>query len=497
MNIVQIGTCVGNDDLTKIIGKKEPNKLILVEPLSIHNNDIEKCYNWVKNHYIENVAITLKTDEYIKFYYHNLNGLEYVLSSTSIEHILKHNYKIDGIVELNVKTMTINDLFDKYELNNIDILFIDSEGLDDQIIKSINFEKYNIKQIYFENLHLSQIDIYDYLIKNGYFIKKKIGENGWTDVATKLNIKLIHILNNIDGEREKISINNLSQLKKIGVDYKQQITPLYDGDLWETPTSSKIIHNSKAHYGLYESYKKAIKENFTEDLDALIICECDSVLNINIENFNSEINKTLEFCNKYDIYQFSWGGRLIDNYEQGIIIDVDNDYPNYVIVNKIIESHFNIFTKQSINFYLNNIDKIKWDSADIWLNELLIKNNKKNKQGVTLNKLAYQQTGLSSLDKKIKGNISLYYNFIIDYNIDNNKIYIKYDNKINVIVNIFEWEKETRNEKLLFSHNSEFNNNKLWYITNKQLKDIDYIKIEIREYNKLIYYRYLKIKKSI
>jgi len=190
-----------------------------------------------------------------------------------------------------------------------------------------------------------------------------------------MKLKLIHILNSINGDREKKSINSLSKLKEFGVNYKQQITPLYNGDLWKLPTSSSMVHKSKGHYGLYESYKKAIKENFTEDLDALIICECDAILNLDLNKFNIEINKTLNFCNKYNIYHFSWGGRLVNNFEQGVVVNIDNDYPNYVIVNKIIEAHFTILTKQSRNFYLQQINKIKWDSADIWLNELLHKSN--------------------------------------------------------------------------------------------------------------------------
>jgi len=89
-----------------------------------------------------------------------------------------------------------------------------------------------------------------------------------------LNIKLVHILNNVNGDREIQSIENLSRLKNVGVDYIQQITPLYNGNahnetkaLTWTPTSP---HN-KSHYGNYITYKTAIKENFSEDLDALIV----------------------------------------------------------------------------------------------------------------------------------------------------------------------------------------------------------------------------------
>ena len=73
MNIVQLGSCVGNDDLTKIIGDSQPNLLVLVEPMSIHNEKIKNCYKHVNNLKLENVAISINDDiDEISFYYHSL-----------------------------------------------------------------------------------------------------------------------------------------------------------------------------------------------------------------------------------------------------------------------------------------------------------------------------------------------------------------------------------------------------------------------------------------
>jgi 3-deoxy-D-arabino-heptulosonate 7-phosphate (DAHP) synthase len=44
MKIVQIGTCVANDDLTQIVKEKQPEILVLIEPMSIHNEKINECY---------------------------------------------------------------------------------------------------------------------------------------------------------------------------------------------------------------------------------------------------------------------------------------------------------------------------------------------------------------------------------------------------------------------------------------------------------------------
>ena len=183
MKIVQLGVCVGNDDLTKLIGKTQPEILILIEPMEIHNDKINECYGWVNNKFIENIAITTDDKTEMSFYYHENDGPLYEVASNNKFHIIKHGYNVEGIKELIVKTSSINNLFSKYNLDNLDILFIDTEGLDDLIIKSIDFNKFTINEIYFENLHLTQPDIYDFLESKGYEIIKSWGLNGWSSVA--------------------------------------------------------------------------------------------------------------------------------------------------------------------------------------------------------------------------------------------------------------------------------------------------------------------------
>lgn len=197
MKIVQIGTCVANDDLTKLIENIDPEILVMVEPMSIHNDKIKKCYLDKNNLHIENSAITTNNEDEMIFYYHNCDGPMYEVASTDINHIIKHGYEVEGIVELKVKCITINDLFDKYGLQKIDILFIDAEGSDDKIIKSIDFIRFDISKIYFENLHLKDDTIYDFLKKKGFRIAKNVGYNGWSSLAEKKirNYKFKQIMN--------------------------------------------------------------------------------------------------------------------------------------------------------------------------------------------------------------------------------------------------------------------------------------------------------------
>ena len=199
MILVQIGTCRADDNVFEFVNSGiKIDKLILVEPMKIHNEKIIDSYKNIKNVFLENVAITTDGKNEISFYYHENDGPYYEVASTEINHILKHGYTIDKVIEIKVKSININQLFEKHNLKDIDFLVIDSEGLDDSIIKTINFEKYNISEIYFEYLHLKNNDVYEFLEKMGYDIIRDLGKNhpnvkfsiGWSSLAIKKNFNI-------------------------------------------------------------------------------------------------------------------------------------------------------------------------------------------------------------------------------------------------------------------------------------------------------------------
>jgi FkbM family methyltransferase len=186
MNIIQIGANRGNDDVSQIIGTRQPDKLILVEPMKLHNEALNNFYNWVNNKFIENIVIDIEGGKDVEFFYHENDAPNYEISSLSKDHFFpKHPHVLsnDGLKSFFIKSVNINDLFEKYELTTIDILFIDAEGHDDAIIKSIDFDNYKIKNLYFENLHIKDNNIYTYLESKGYSITHQVGHNGWTSLA--------------------------------------------------------------------------------------------------------------------------------------------------------------------------------------------------------------------------------------------------------------------------------------------------------------------------
>ena len=81
-------------------------------------------------------------------------------------------------------------------------------------------------------------------------------------------------------------------------------------------------------------------------------------------------------------------------------------------------------------------------------------------------------------------------NFKIRYDINENKIFIFCESKLEVDIIFYELNLTNDNSNLLYKTISKFNHNELWFSTNKKLSELKGIKIEIL-YNKI------KIKEEI
>jgi FkbM family methyltransferase len=193
MTIVQIGANRGYDDVTEIANQISPDRIILVEPFNEHNESLQECYKHIPECYIENIAIVddpeLKT---ATIHYHDQDSVgrdRFELASLNKNHFIKIResyYTEEGMRERIVPSVTINQLLDKYQLTDIDVLFIDTEGFDDMIIKNIDFSKYNIKEIYYEILHIDANSLRAFLESKGYTIEREVGFTfKWNDKATK------------------------------------------------------------------------------------------------------------------------------------------------------------------------------------------------------------------------------------------------------------------------------------------------------------------------
>ena len=183
MLYIHLGAGAGDQDskanfrcgFTEFTKKKIKNddKFFAVEANKINIKKLKKSWKNYPNTKVFNLGITTSDfDKKIKkFYYTDDDKPHYQVCSLDIDHVKKH-YPKSLIKRFSVKAMSVNQFFDKYVKKKcIDFLSIDLEGIDYEVMMSINLKKYKIKNLSIEHLHLSKIQkikMINYLNNNGY-----------------------------------------------------------------------------------------------------------------------------------------------------------------------------------------------------------------------------------------------------------------------------------------------------------------------------------------
>ena len=210
MYFVHLGAGAGDLDersnfrcgFTEFIKKNynESSKVFVVEANPKNIDKLKSSYKNFKNIDILNFAISYNNNDEISLYYSEDDAPHYQTCSSNINHVKKH-YPNSIIKKFNIKSVSINDFFEKYSISEVDYLSIDIEGLDYEVLMSIDFNKFNIKNISIEYLHLTKFqkkNLINFLSKRGYsyygfgydhnnfdylFVKKK---NYWNLILSKL-----------------------------------------------------------------------------------------------------------------------------------------------------------------------------------------------------------------------------------------------------------------------------------------------------------------------
>ena len=155
-NIIQIGCNVGNDHVLEYVkkNKKDIDNLILVDANYKCIEECKKNYSFFKNIKTFNCAIV--SENYSKVDLFIPNNSEVSQQSSIIEdHVLNHFRCIgcDSHNKIEVDALNINDFLKKLNLTSIDRLYIDIEGMDADVVSSIDYKKFKIKYLEFEHFH--------------------------------------------------------------------------------------------------------------------------------------------------------------------------------------------------------------------------------------------------------------------------------------------------------------------------------------------------------
>ena len=154
---------------------------------------LEKSFNWegICSEPIPSIFKRLcknrpnsKCSDYAVYNESNKEVIFDIASSCSLfsgisNHITTYKKRVDSNkVQIKVKTITLNDLLEKYNAPSfIDYLSIDTEGTEYEILQNVDFEKYTFGLIDVENNNEENKRslIKEILIKNGYIYLKELG----------------------------------------------------------------------------------------------------------------------------------------------------------------------------------------------------------------------------------------------------------------------------------------------------------------------------------
>jgi|11BtaG_2_1085332.scaffolds.fasta_scaffold34850_3 FkbM family methyltransferase len=147
----QIGTNVANDSFFLNVRRNNPDLIILVEPFKCNFKSIHDCYKGYNYKLIEGIIHGEKHEEDVSIFLPANDVTRTMHATLTPDKVWGH----EGVVgdqpgelqPITVKAFNFNTLCKELKIDEIECLCIDTEGYDNVIINSIDFEKIQINMI--------------------------------------------------------------------------------------------------------------------------------------------------------------------------------------------------------------------------------------------------------------------------------------------------------------------------------------------------------------
>jgi glycosyltransferase involved in cell wall biosynthesis len=245
---------------------------------------------------------------------------------------------------------------------------------------------------------------------------KNAGTFKWKNKRPK--IKLVHIQVSSDDERQRQSRESLSRVSNFNWEYVLHTNVPYNdlppkfncnrGDcvsmeLFDEARVNKLgTALTPSHYGCYESFKNAILGEFDSDVDFLMVCEGDCIIEIDTQEFVEKVEKCCEYLNNHRIGYMSFGDKdtLEHGWSQSPIVETIPNQDLMYITNHIIGIQSIMFPKFTRKWLKETLLTHKWDAADLYFN--LIFSKSEYKMGIVYDRMTTQADGYSLIDKQFK-----------------------------------------------------------------------------------------------
>jgi hypothetical protein len=161
--------------------------------------------------------------------------------------------------------------------------------------------------------------------------------------------------------------------------------------------SKDLINNpptlSYGHYGAYKAHTQGILENFTDDIDALIIVEGDSVTNLTPNEFYDKVLESYYLSEQLDVKFVTYAGPCYMSGGEWWKLSIDMG--NWVQVPHFLLGTTYMIMKSEKENIINNIHNTGWHSPDFWL---AWNYHNKSKMISSKEPIVFQKEGYSVLD---------------------------------------------------------------------------------------------------
>jgi FkbM family methyltransferase len=135
-----------------------------------------KLFNFFRKRDFNIRALVSESEAILDYYYFNDSALNGCLSNSKVDLLLNKNYKV--IKTEKILTRRLDDIITESKVNHkrIDLLDIDVEGLDFQVLRSINLDLYDVRVILIETGDQENA-IIEYLLKFNYHLHTRVDRN--------------------------------------------------------------------------------------------------------------------------------------------------------------------------------------------------------------------------------------------------------------------------------------------------------------------------------
>ncbi len=243
----------------------------------------------------------------------------------------------------------------------------------------------------------------------------ELHKNGWFKHKRKPKIKLVHLQTTRNEESEILSRESLKRVTDYGIEYILQQNEVYSSlppeHTCARPHNVRMTKYPEGdpefghaitppHYGCYDAWKIGTLSEFDKDLDFLIVCEGDCLIEVPIEEFVNKLYEVCKIVNSENISYFSFGDtKVLDmGWHQS---DVVREIPNQDLVfitNKVIGTQCIMFPIKEREYLLNSFRTKKWDCIDSYFNVIFEHKN----IGIVKNRLTTQASGYSFVDQEYR-----------------------------------------------------------------------------------------------